>query len=150
LKKERKKKEVERPFGGGMYTNAQFFSLIRSKLRELSRWWPPINQCRIKSRRPYKGLNKRQKYEYLCNLCGNYFPDKEVSIDHIIPVGTLTKFEDLPEFCKNLFCEVDGLQCVCNICHDNKTALERLNRKPKDNEKSIQSDKTSRDGEISH
>ena len=76
-----------------------------------------------------------------CNSCGNYFSDKQVSVDHIIPAGTLTCFEDLPEFTRKLFCEVDGLQVLCDICHTNKSALEALNKK-KPNDKKISSSDT--------
>ena len=50
-------------------TNAMLWSFIRSALINKSRWWKPITQCRMSARRPYKGTNKRQKFEYQCNQC---------------------------------------------------------------------------------
>ncbi len=90
--------------------------------------WPPIYDCLNKAKREYVGPNKRQKFEYLCNVCGKYHPKKETSVDHIIPTGTLRSFADLPGFVERLFCGVDGLQTICTNCHQKKTAEERAAR----------------------
>ena len=45
------------------------------------------------------------------------------------PVGTLTCATDLSTFVENLFCEVEGLQCLCQNCHDIKTQKERVDKK---------------------
>jgi len=58
--------------------------------------------------------------------------DKEVQVDHIIPAGTLRKYDDLPQFVKNMFCEADGLQVLCKPCHQLKTNAEREQRKSND------------------
>ncbi len=130
MKKLKFKAPKEKPFAGGEMTNAKFFGSIRSALRRLSRWWPPIQQCKIDARRPNQSANNRLKYEYKCAICGNYFPEKEVICDHIIPAGSLTKFEDLPDFCRRLFVEKDGLQILCKeTCHSIKTKVDNLNTK---------------------
>ncbi len=132
MSKEKKfKAPKEKPikeFGGGDYTKSAFFQMIRSALRQRSRFWTPIQHCKKLGRRDYNGPNKRQKYEYLCAVCGNYFSDKEISIDHIKPVGKLNDYEDLPDFVRNLFCEVDNLQIICKKDHDEKTKLERSSK----------------------
>jgi hypothetical protein len=51
--------------------------------------------------------------------------DKEVSVDHIIPAGSLRSFSDLPQFVEILFCEADNLQVLCHACHGRKTLNER-------------------------
>ena len=131
IKKEKKPKSIKTRNSGTM-TESQFWSFVRSTLRSKSRWWKPILECKKQSRRKYVGENKRQKWEYQCNHCKNWFPEKEISVDHIYPVGTLKCAEDLPQFVENLFCEIDKLQLLCNKDHDAKTKLD--NNKTKENE----------------
>jgi 5-methylcytosine-specific restriction endonuclease McrA len=112
----------------GTMTDAAFWSFIRSALRQKSRWWKPISQAKAKAKRSYKGPLKRQKFEYQCAECLQWFPDKEINVDHIIPAGTLRCANDLPGFVERLFCEVDNLQVLCQDCHDIKTKEEKLKR----------------------
>lgn len=109
--------------------------MIRSALRNKSRWWKPISQCKQNARRKYKGSNKRQKWEYQCAICTNWFSDKQINVDHITPAGQLQSANDLPMFVEKLFCEVGGLQCLCKGCHDVKTAGERQKSKANDKRK---------------
>lgn len=107
------------------WSEAKFFSFLRSGLRAKWSRWPSKYEVLAAAKRPYTGENKRQKFEYQCNSCKNYVPQKEISVDHIIPAGTLRTFEDLPEFCRRLFVGPDKLQCLCDACHAVKTAEER-------------------------
>lgn len=109
----------------GTMTESAFWGFIRSTLRQKSRWWKPITECKQKAKRPYKGPNKRQKFEYQCNECKNWFPDKNINVDHIIPAGSLNCSADLAGFVDRLFCEQDNLQVLCTDCHDKKTKLEK-------------------------
>jgi 5-methylcytosine-specific restriction endonuclease McrA len=109
----------------GTMTESAFWSFIRSALRQKSRWWKPITECKMKARRPYKGPNKRQKFEYLCNSCNRWFPEKQINVDHIVGAGSLNCGQDLPGFVDRLFCEQDNLQVLCTTCHDHKTKLEK-------------------------
>ena len=118
--------KLPRERNAGTMTNAMFWSFIRSALRNKSRWWKPITQCRMSSRRAYKGTNKRQKFEYQCNQCKNWFPDKEIAVDHKIPAGSLNSGDDLKGFVERLFCEVDKLQVLCSDCHNFKTQNEKI------------------------
>jgi 5-methylcytosine-specific restriction endonuclease McrA len=106
-------------------TESAFWSFIRSALRNKSRWWKPITECKLKARRPYTGANKRIKFEYQCNECKGWYPDKKINVDHICPAGSLKSAQELPGFIERLFCEVDNLQVLCTDCHDKKTANER-------------------------
>jgi hypothetical protein len=119
---------VPKTRNGGTLSESAFWSFIRSSLRRRTMVWVPIKQCKLKAKRPYIGTNKRQKFEYKCNICKKYFPEKEVSVDHIKPVGTLTCKNDLPQFVENLFCEEHNLQCICNKCHDAKTLKEKQSK----------------------
>ena len=130
-KKVIRKPRVEKPRNGGTMSEAMFWSFIRSGLRQKSRWWKPIAMCKVNARRPYKGPNKRQKYEYICKKCKNWFPEKQINVDHICPAGSLNSAQDLPGFVERLFCEIDNLQCLCTKCHDEKTQLEKPKKKTK-------------------
>lgn len=109
----------------GTMTESAFWSFIRSTLRQKSRWWKPITECKMKSRRAYKGPNKRQKFEYLCKSCNMWFPYNKINVDHIKPAGSLNCAQDLPGFVERLFCEQDNLQVLCEKCHDIKTKSEK-------------------------
>jgi 5-methylcytosine-specific restriction endonuclease McrA len=109
----------------GTMTDSAFWSFIRSALRQKSRWWKPITECKMKARRAYKGPLKRQKFEYQCNSCKDWFPEKKINVDHIIGAGSLNCSADLPGFVERLFCEQDNLQVLCTECHDKKTKLEK-------------------------
>jgi len=125
LVKKSVRKSIPRTRNSGTMTNAMFWSFIRSALRNKSRWWKPITQCKMNSRRPYKGTNKRQKFEYQCNQCKAWFSDKQIAVDHIVPAGSLNSGDDLKGFVDRLFCEVEHLQVLCQVCHDIKTKLEK-------------------------
>lgn len=116
---------IERTINAGTMTSSMFWGMIRAALRQKSRWWKPISLCKTKARRLYKGPAKRQKYEYQCNKCKQWFPDKDIAVDHIVPCGSLNKAEDLPGFVTRLFCEADGLQTLCSACHTDKTSEDK-------------------------
>ena len=109
----------------GTMTESAFWSFIRSGLRQKSRWWKPITQCKLNAKRAYKGPLKRQKFEYQCNSCKKWFAEKNINVDHTIPVGALNCANDLPGFVERLFCETDNLQVLCSACHNTKTQNEK-------------------------
>ncbi len=127
VKKKRavKRVKVVKPRNAGTMTESAFWSFIRSGLRQKSRWWKPITECKLAAKRTYKGPNKRQKFEYQCNQCKNWFPEKQINVDHIEPAGSLNCAADLPGFVERLFCEQDNLQVLCEACHDIKTKNEK-------------------------
>jgi 5-methylcytosine-specific restriction endonuclease McrA len=124
-KKATKRVLVAKTRNAGTMTESAFWSFIRSALRQKSRWWKPITQTKMAARRAYKGPNKKQRFEYQCAECLNYFPDKKVNVDHKIPAGTLRCADDLPGFVERLFCEADNLQVLCSACHDVKTKNDK-------------------------
>jgi len=123
-----KKSRVPKTRNSGTMTESAFWSFIRSALRQKSRWWKPISLAKANAKRPYTGPLKRQKFEYQCNECKNWFPDKKINVDHICPAGSLNSAQDLPDFIERLFCEVDNLQVLCETCHNKKTKSERNGR----------------------
>jgi hypothetical protein len=125
-----KKAPIVKTRNNGTMTESAFWSFIRSALRQKSRWWKPISECKRLSRRPYKGANKRQKFEYQCAQCKQWFAEKDVAVDHIVPAGSLNCADDLPGFTIRLFCEVDNLQILCEkTCHPAKTIIDKENIK---------------------
>jgi 5-methylcytosine-specific restriction endonuclease McrA len=110
-----------KPRCAGTMTESAFWSFIRSALRQKSRF----TECKLQARRLYKGVNKRQKYEYQCNTCKNWFIEKKINVDHICPAGSLNSAQDLPGFVDRLFCEVSNLQVLCEKCHDKKTKADK-------------------------
>lgn len=120
-----KRKLLPRPRNAGTLTESAFWGMIRSALRQKSRWWKPITEAKAEARRAYNGTNKRRKWEYRCAKCKKYFPDKETQVDHITPAGTLKTATDLPAFVEKLFCEKGGFQVLCTTCHNIKTQKER-------------------------
>jgi len=101
----------------GTMTESAFWSLIRASLRKASMYWKPLQQCKTDARRPYKGTNNRQKWEYQCAACTKWFMDKEIQIDHIIEAGTLKSGDDLKAFVERCFVEAGGYQVLCKPCH---------------------------------
>ena len=85
-----KKKTVRRTAApktrnAGTMSESAFWTFIRSALRQKSRWWKPITECKLKARRPYKGVNRRQKFEYQCNACKKWFADKRYDTSDLLP-----------------------------------------------------------------
>lgn len=103
------------------WSEAKFYSFLRSGLRAKWTRWPPRYEALADARRVYKGKNKRQKYEYKCADCNKYFAQKDVQVDHIIPCGTLKTWNDLAGFAERLFVSKDKLQILCKPCHRKKT-----------------------------
>lgn len=118
------KRRIERPYAGGTWTKARFFGFLRSALRLASRKWPPRIEAKNWARRKYFGPNKRQKWEYLCSVCANWFPGTEVEVDHINPCGQLKEYDDLPDFVRRLFCESQELRVLCKACHQRLTSCQ--------------------------
>lgn len=121
------KSRVPKTRNSGTMTESAFWGWIRSTLRRASMRWKPISEAKMKARRVKpKTVVGRHKFEYQCNNCKEWFPEKVgknkmIEIDHIEEVGSLRCAEDLPGFFNRLFCEADGLQVLCTKCHDIKT-----------------------------
>lgn len=107
------------------WSTAKFFGFLRSALRTASAKWPPRYEVKRAAKRKYEGPDKRLKWEYQCARCGLWHKDKDVEVDHIVPVGTLRSFEDLPGFVERLFCPIDGLRVLCKPCHLEITAEQK-------------------------
>lgn len=109
----------------GTWTEAGYWGAVRSHLRRGFRFWKPLMNAKQEARRPYVGENKRQKWEYLCAACNEWYKEKEVQVDHIVPVGSLKCLEDLPGFLERLTVEEGGFQVLCKPCHQKKTNKDK-------------------------
>ena len=107
------------------WSESKFWAFIRSGLRAKFSRWPPKYTVLNDAKRPYKGPNKKQRYEYKCSECKKHHLQKDVEVDHIIPCGSLKQYEDLAGFVERMFCGKDGLRVVCKPCHKSITAESR-------------------------
>lgn len=117
------RQRVPRTRAGGTFTEAQFWSFIRSGLRSKSQRWPPRYQVLNGNRKRVQG--KRHRYEHQCAICEGWFKQSDVEVDHIEPCGSLKSYDDLPGFVEKLFCEPEGLRILCKTCHKKITKGER-------------------------
>lgn len=132
----KKVRKVKKPRGnvpktrnGGTMTESQYFSKIRSSLRNGFRYFVPMQMALNKASRPSKSLNKRLKREYQCAKCKEWFPRKEVEIDHIVECGSLKCYEDIVPFLQRLTNEdVNAYQILCKPHHLVKTGEEKLKK----------------------
>jgi len=106
----------------GQWTEARFESFIKSALRRASSRWSPKYECKKKAKVAYN--------TYVCASCKKQYGNKEIRIDHILPVVDPTEgWQSWDIYIERLFVEVDGYQALCNDCHDKKTEAERIIRK---------------------
>ena len=110
------------------WSEARFWGFIRSALRSAWSKYPPKYTVLKDARRDYKGPKKSQKYEFQCNECKKWHVSSNVSVDHIVPAGSLKCYADLPGFVERLFVAKEDLQVLCKGCHNIKTAEERKNK----------------------
>lgn len=120
-----KTERVPRTRAGGEWTEAAFWGFLRSNIRLISRKWPPRKNVLLAARRPSQSENKRLKWEHQCSECKGWFPAKEVEVDHLVPCGTMSSWDEFREFSERLFCEADGLTVHCKTCHQSKTNESR-------------------------
>ena len=113
---------------GGTWTEGKRRSFIRSALRRAFTRYPSCYIAKNNARRPYKGTNKSQKWEYQCSECKEWFLGKLTQLDHTTPAGSISSDDDIGPFVTRLFCEPDGLTVMCKPCHKTKTATEREQR----------------------
>ena len=106
-------------------TESAFWAHILSALRKATRFWKPAVDKLNEGKRPNMSSNKRLKYEYHCECCNKWFPQKEIELDHIIPCGGINGPDKVAGWIERAFVEIEGFQRLCNTCHNKKTLLER-------------------------
>jgi 5-methylcytosine-specific restriction endonuclease McrA len=116
-------KTKPRTRNSGKWTEARYWSFIRSALRGAMNKWGPKHAAKELARKGVIG--KRHRFEYKCAKCNKYHKGDEVQVDHIVPCGSLKQYSDLPGFVERAFCEVEGFMILCKPCHQIKTNYER-------------------------
>ena len=114
---------VNKTRAGGKWTEARYWSFIRSLLRKGFMTYPVKHHVLGQAKHSVEG--QRHRFEYTCAGCGEGYPAKEVQVDHIKPCGSLNKASDLEGFVSRLSCESSDLQVLCKTCHQAKTNEER-------------------------
>jgi DNA-directed RNA polymerase subunit RPC12/RpoP len=98
---------------------------LRSALRGISRWWKPF-QVALRASGVRCNIGGRIKVLYKCSQCKRLLDRKSVEVNHIVPVGSLKSYSDLPGFCERLFVEdISLLEVVCKECHAVITSDQR-------------------------
>ena len=86
-------------------------------LRRASLRWPARSEA-LRRGRVDRGL-------YRCAICLQDFKQRDVAVDHIKPVISLTEgFTTWDTFIERLFCEPEHMQVLCHVCHDSKSSIE--------------------------
>lgn len=106
-------------------TESEFWAKILSALRNATRFWKPAQDKLNEGRRNSMSSNKRLKYEYNCESCRKWFPQKEIQLDHIIPCGGINGIDKVAGWIEKAFVEIEGYQRLCVSCHNKKTLAER-------------------------
>jgi 5-methylcytosine-specific restriction endonuclease McrA len=120
-----KKSRVPKTRNGGKLTEAAFWGALRSGLRRQFRFWKPATDALNASRIPLAGPRGR-KWAYICAKCGKPYKRDDVQIDHVVPVGQLLSYSDLPGFVQRMTPEdPSAYQILCSTCHQEKTNSER-------------------------
>lgn len=122
---------VPRTRNDGTMTEAMFWGWVRSSLRRMSQRWRPIYGVLKDCKRPatpedHRVWGKRIKFTHQCSVCNQWFPKKEVEVDHIIPCGSLRSVEDVGPFVLRMLCERPGLRVVCTSCHHTITQSAKV------------------------
>lgn len=110
------------------WTEARKRGFIINTLRWGSRKWPAKFQT-LEEAKTEKRINEksgRLAQFYKCNACKQEFTNKEVEVDHIIPVvDPVQGFVDWNTYIERMFSERDNYQVLCVTCHKKKSKLER-------------------------
>ena len=129
---------VPRTRNGGTWTEAEYWTRVRSALRKAFADWKPAKDAIRAATRPNtrRETHPRRQIEAVCESCHEPFWLEEVQADHVVPCGSLRSADDLAGFLARLTPEnVDAFQCVCKACHNEKTQLEAAERRAARKEK---------------
>ena len=119
-------------YNGGQWSQGRFNSFITSTLRAGARRWAPKYETLNASKTEKKTNTKtgRLAQHYRCSICQGEFTQKDVEVDHILPVvDPLRGFVTWDIFIDRLFCEADNLQVLCKSCHLLKSNSEKQEKK---------------------
>ena len=119
-------------YNSGQWSQGRFNSFITSTLRAGARRWAPKYETLNASKTEKKTNTKtgRLAQHYRCSVCQGEFTQKDVEVDHVLPVvDPLRGFVTWDIFIDRLFCEADNLQVLCKSCHLIKSNQEKKEKK---------------------
>lgn len=126
----KRKTKVVRSRNLGTWTEAEYFSRIRSALRKVFRYFKPMQKALDLASRPSQSSNKKLKKEYQCAHCKKWFKRADVQIDHIVGAGSLKTYDDIVPFILRLTTEkVEDYQILCVKDHLLKTKKDKHDSK---------------------
>lgn len=128
-----KKSSTIKTRNGGEWSDAKFFSFVKSGLRTTSVRWPPRYKTLAAA---YVGQkinveSGRMAKHYKCAKCEGEFTQKNIEINHKIPVILTSGFDSWSGVIERMFCEAEGLEALCKPCHKVITKYENTLRKEK-------------------
>jgi len=110
------------------WTDGRFRSFITSAIRSGFRRYPN-KYIALKNAFLKRKKNKasgRLAAHYRCAQCKKAFPNKDVQVDHILPVvDPVVGFVNWDTYIQRMYCAVENLQVLCKKCHAVKTKEER-------------------------
>lgn len=110
------------------WTKGRIQGFIVQTLRYGSRKWPPKFEtlAEAKTEKKVNPATGRLAQFYRCNACKQEYTNKDVEVDHIIPVvDPKDGFVDWNTYIDRLFCSKDNYQVLCVSCHKKKSKKER-------------------------
>ena len=110
------------------WTEGRLQGFIIGVLRAGHKRWPFKYEVKneAKTEKKVNPDSGRLAQFYLCSLCSQEFTNKEVEVDHIIPVIDQTVgFVDWDTYIQRLFSPKENYQLVCKSCHLAKSNLEK-------------------------
>ncbi len=120
---------VEVPYCNHTMTKAELFGRILSFARKGTKFWAPALAKLNEGRRAYKGVDKRIKWEYSCELCKGWFLRRKtkpnIEIDHIIPCGGINAWDKIVGWYQRAYIDTEGYRRLCSTCHLTKSLEER-------------------------
>lgn len=112
---------------------------VQTNMRQASYKWPPREAAKRKARirkevGTFKNGNPKYLYLYKCAGCGGLFTDKEIALDHVLPVvpveGWRNEVEFMHEYLERLLVYEEGFQVLCREkCHQQKSDDENNRRR---------------------
>ena len=86
------------------------FSKLRTATRQIWMWSPERREALELAK-----FGKGKEALYLCYSCMKKFPKYCMDVDHVIPCGEFSNFEQYADWCYRLF---EGeLRVLCKPCH---------------------------------
>lgn len=99
---------------------------LRSKTMQVLRrqWlyhWKPRKDA-LKNQLTYRA-------NYVCQSCSRVYHKSNTFVDHITPVVPDQGWDNWDGYMERLYCDKEGYQVLCKVCHTKKTADENRKRK---------------------